>query len=264
MPLIQCCLAMAAALQLFDMSKHEVDAYLTECHRQHARLNARIEAIAERSLGTAYANGPLGEGPDGKYDQDPLIDLTRVDCVTFVEQTLALATQPSHKQAFKYLQKIRYCADTISFETRNHFMIADWLENNSFCIDVTTASASPAQTITRTISKKSYFPKVKAPELGQNTPDRSITLSYVPTPQAAEAAALLPSPSLIVFIGKIDWLFALHCGFFIRDTEGQELLYHASSKGGEVVKTGFVAYLNEQSSRYLGFTAYRFSVPAKR
>ena len=251
-----CVLLIRASLQLHQMSQQDVDAFLAELHARQPDLAARVVEVAQHSLGAPYADGPLGEGPQGKYDQDPLMDLTRVDCVTFVEQTLALALCDNHADAFNTLQEIRYREGRIAFETRNHFLIADWVPNNSAYPDVTARLGVPTGAVSRTISRKDYFRKVNAPGLGQDTPDQPVELAYVATADAAKAAANLPSPALIVFIGNIDWLFALHCGLFIRDADANGKLYHASSKAGCVVATDFLAYLDQQSARYRGFTAY--------
>ncbi len=248
-------LLVAAALPIYQMSREQLDAYLSELHTRKPSLNSRIEDVLERSLGAPYANGPLGEGPNGEFDPDPLMDLERVDCVTFVEQTLALAMETSYAGAFDTLQRIRYHHGRRNFEHRNHFMIGDWIADNSFCRDTTDKCGAVTAEVTRTISKKDFFKKVEAPGLGEETPDRQITISYVPSDAAGKAVVAMPSPALVVFIGKVEWLFALHSGFFVRKGD-KTLLYHASSKSGDVTTTDFLSYLEEQSDRYIGYTVY--------
>ncbi len=248
-------LLVATVLPIYQMSREQLDAYLSELHTCKPSLNSRIKDVLERSLGTPYVNGPLGEGPEGKYDTDPMMDLERVDCVTFVEQTLALAVATSYDSAFDTLQKIRYHHGRRKFEHRNHFMIADWIADNSFCRDITGKCGAVTAEVTRIISKKDFFEKVKAPELGKNTPDRQITIYYIPSDAAGKAVVAMPSPALVVFIGKVEWLFALHAGFFVRKGD-RPLLYHASSKSGDVTTTDFLSYIKEQSDRYIGYTVY--------
>ena len=138
----------------------------------------RLADVVERSLGTPYDPGPLGEGPGGKYDADPIVDFSRVDCVTFVEQSLALAASKSRAEAVELLQRIRYKDGVIDYETRNHFMETDWFPNNPFAATRRVTSGGTVG-VTRTISRKAFFAKVKAPELGQDTPDRKMTVAYV-------------------------------------------------------------------------------------
>lgn len=261
--LLCCC---ASALQIFQMSQADVDTYLTTLRTQQPVFGARVIDVATRSLGTPYFDGPLGEGPGAKYDPDPLMDLTRVDCVTFIEQTIALAASSTYKEAFDLLQKIRYKNGEIAFERRNHFMEADWIPNNAFCHSVTQDLKVPTAKVTRTIGRKKFFDLKKAPELAATATDQTMELAYVPSSEAANAERNLPSPALILFIGKADWLFVVHCGLFVRadaasDDSGKGLLYHASSTEGKVVNTALAAPF-DNSTRYLGFIAYAIDDPA--
>lgn len=256
-------IALAAADPLYRLEEPEIDARLQQLVAAETPYTQRVVQIALECVGTPYFDGPLGEGPDGKYDTDPLVDLKRVDCVTYVEQTLALATASSFLESVANLQHIRYRKGQIDFETRNHFMISDWIRNNPHCRDVSTKLGVETNTLTRTISKKDFFQRVNAPDLGQTTPDESVSIDYVPSENAAAAEPKLPSPSLIVFIGqKPDWLFALHCGLYIRDSGGEGALYHASSKHQKVVAVPLTGYLKENDTRYLGFTAYQIAEPS--
>jgi len=253
-------LTLLAASRLSEMTPCEVDDYLCNLEHNGASFQARLVQVAKDALGTPYADGPLGEGPKGTHDQDPLMDLAHVDCVTYIEQCIALAASTSYAEAFQKLQRIRYEDGQIDYESRNHFMVADWITNNAFCKDVTKKLKVETATVSRTISRKDFFQLVKAPELGQDTPDNDIELTYVPVDEVAQAEPNLPSPAIVVFVGKIDWLFALHCGLYVREPEGEGRLYHASSKAGEVVAVGLTDYLRD-TDRYLGFTAYAVNAP---
>jgi len=237
-----------------------VEAYINGLRAQEISYVERVATIARDGVGTPYHDGPLGEGPDGAHDTDPLIDLSRVDCVTYIEQCLALAAGTSYADTVEKLQRIRYAGGAIDFETRNHFMMADWVENNRWCIDRTAALGLKTTRLTRTISKRDFFERVKAPGLGGDTADRDVTISYIPIDAAGAAAGAIKSPAIVIFIGKIDWLFALHCGIFVPG-EGGGLLYHASSGAGEVVGVDLAEYAASQSKRYLGFSVYEITPP---
>lgn len=230
------------------------DSFLAELNAGEQDYAARVVAIAKASLGTPYADGPLGEGPGAPYDADPLIDLTRVDCVTFVEQVFALASASSYAEATELLQQIRYKNGVIDYGTRNHFFIADWVANNRFVRDVTPDLGVACVEETRTIGRRKFFELTKAPEYVDDAVDEALTLAYAPVSAAARAEATLPDLALIVFIGKPNWLFASHCGLYIREG-GQGRLYHASSVKGEVIAVPFAEYV-AGSSKIVGFTAY--------
>ena len=97
--------------------------------------------------------------------------------------------------------------------------------------------------------------------MGQSIADRAVSIAYLPIASAPAAALRIRKPSLVVFIGKIDWLFALHCGIFLPDASGGGTLYHASSKAGKVAGMDLADYAQEQSARYLGFTVYEITPP---
>ncbi|HOV73707.1 MAG TPA: DUF1460 domain-containing protein [Candidatus Hydrogenedentes bacterium] len=238
-----------------------VDAYLRNLQAREPDFGKRIIAIARDSLGTPYANGPLGEGPGAPFDADPLMDLARVDCVTFIEQSIALAASHSRQEAHDRLQKIRYKDGIVAFEHRNHFMEADWVVNNRFCRDVSQKLKTATVDATRIIGRKKFFELSKAPDLASKTPNQTLTLTYVPAAEARKAAKRLPSPAIILCIGKQDWLFVLHCGLFIREADGRPMLYQASSTEGKVVASDFVDFF-ANSGRYLGFTAYAIGKPS--
>ncbi len=245
---------------IYQMSPAQVDAYLSELQTRQPDFGARLIDLAKRSVNTPYARDPLGEGPSSQYDKDPLMDLTRVDCVTFVEQSIALAASRSYQNAFDTLQKIRYEGGQIAFERRNHFMIADWVAHNRFCRDVTRELKTPTATVTRTMGRKYFFESKQLPELAQQAKEETLDLAYVPVAEAANAEKNLPSPALILLIGKVDWLFTLHCGLFVRNPEGKGLFYNASSTENKVVADDFLEVF-AKTTRYLGFTAYKIQDP---
>ncbi len=250
-----------AAEPVYQMSEQDVDAFLKQQTAEAVPFAQRLETIVDATVGTTYQDGPLGEGPDGTHDTDPLIDLRRVDCVTYVEQTVAMAAAKSYPDLVNRLQRIRYKDGRVNYESRNHFMISDWVRNNPWCMDVTTNLNVPTKTVSRTISRKDFFDLVKAPELGRDTKDEVINLPVIPSDRVAEAESRLPDLALVVFVGKVDWLFSLHCGLYVRGADGKGELIHASSKGGKVMRSPLADYVKSQGDRYIGITAYKITQP---
>lgn len=250
----------AASLPVYQMAPCDVDACLTELYKATPDFGTRVTEVARRSIGTRYKGDPLGEGPNGAVDKDPLMDLTQVDCVTFVEQTIALAASASYQDAFDHLQAIRYHGGAIAFENRNHFMVVDWVKNNAFCREITADLGVKPESVTRTIGRKHLFELKELPELAAAAVDPKVTLAYVPVSLAAQAAKQLPSPALVLLIGKVDWLFTLHCGFHIRDVNGDSRFIHAGSQAGQIVDVPFTSIF-ENTTRYIGFAAYALDEP---
>jgi len=140
-------------------------------------------------------------------------------------------------------------------------MISDWVRNKPWCMDVTTTLDVPTEIISRTISRKGFLELVKAPEFGRDTADEVIHLPVIPSDRVAEAESQLPDLALVVFVGKVDWLFSLHCGLYVRGKDGKGELIHASSKGGKVMRSPLADYVKSQGDRYIGITAYKITSP---
>lgn len=255
--------AVACTAPLHAQSPAQVSQFLAELHETLPGFDARVAALADAALGTPYEDGPLGEGPGAPFDDDPLIDLTRADCVTFVEQVIALAESRSYEETVERLQRIRYRDGDIRFEMRNHFMLADWVRHNAFVEEATSALGVETETITRTVGRKQFFGFHDAEAFVRAATDETRHVAVVPPERVAAAEAAIPSPSLICFVGKVDWLFALHCGLYLRGEDGRGKLYHASSRAGEVVAVDLNDYMAEQEGRYLGITVHRIHEPSR-
>jgi hypothetical protein len=101
-------------------------------------LQQRVLAASERFLGTPYGFSPLGEGEG--VDPDPRLRWDSVDCVTFVEETMALALAHRAEEVLPLLDSIRYRGGIPGYAARNHLMEAGWLPANAasgFARDVT-------------------------------------------------------------------------------------------------------------------------------
>lgn len=225
----------AQAKPLYKMTPAEVDGLLKQLQKQP--FQERLRLISERSKGTPYLLGPLGEGPNGVYDKGPLIDLSKVDCVTFCEQTLALALSKTYQEAFQTLQRIRYKNGKISMQTRNHYTMADWVPNNAWLMtDVTRQVGGPlALPLTRVISHQNLFKQQNFVGIQGVEPDRKVTIAYIPKAKLPQIAAKLQTGDVGVFIIDLPGIFASHTGLMIRDTKGQLVFRNATSIGPQQV-----------------------------
>lgn len=92
---------------------------------------ARLDLISKIFVGLPYgAGGPLGEGPEGRYDQDPLYRFDTFDCTTYVETIMALALARDVNEFEEHLDKIRYENGEIDYLKRNHFTDLQWIPFN--------------------------------------------------------------------------------------------------------------------------------------
>lgn len=90
----------------------------------------RIKLISAYFLGKPYLLGPLGEGPEGLFDQNPLYRTDAFDCVTYVSTVLAIANAKNIHDFEQKMKEINYANGHVSFIDRNHFMSVDWNPNN--------------------------------------------------------------------------------------------------------------------------------------
>ncbi|MBI4386704.1 MAG: DUF1460 domain-containing protein [Elusimicrobia bacterium] len=143
------------------MSREEIARTLRDIHDTTPHLEGRIMRVSERFLDTPYRRGPLGEGPSGEFDTDPLINFQAADCTTLVEQVMALSLEPDLDRAGQLLQKIRYKGGKISYLDRNHFPETDWIPNNistGFLKDITRlVGGGQTRIATKVIDKTAWY-----------------------------------------------------------------------------------------------------------
>ena len=247
---------------LAQMNEQEVSDYLASL--QSLPFIDRLEKITAQAKGTPYFLGPLGEGPGAPIDQKPLIDLTRVDCVTFSEQSLALALSPDYPSAFKTLQKIRYKQGEVKMECRNHYTMADWTVNNRWLLTDISAQMPQHQTLTRTISHKQLFANQKLTGIEVREPDRTLKVAYIPEDRLMEVLPNLRPGDLGVLIQNLDGIFAAHIGFMFQQANGKWVYRNATSIGPkEVTDTPFETLVDslKSSKRLIGMSFIRPKQP---
>src|SRR5690606_12335016 len=132
----------------------------------------RLDTFSGKFVGFPYGkNGPLGEGPDALYDQDPLYRFDTFDCTTYVETIMALAFTRDVDDFEKTMDHIRYKDGVIGYLTRNHFTNLQWIHfniQNGMMEDIT----------------EEIYPRTKIAEALINFPGwiKSITLNQLVLP----------------------------------------------------------------------------------
>lgn len=241
---------------LQEMQTADIDVFLQSLPKN---LIQRIEQVSAQADGTPYFLGPLGEGPDAPFDKKPLINLKQVDCVTFCEQTLALALSQNYNEAVQTLQKIRYKAGEIKMECRNHYTMADWTVNNRWLMEDISSHLAGHQWLSRTISHQKLFASQKFDGIQVREPDRLMKVAYIPEAQIESILPQLKSGDMGVLIQDHEGIFAAHTGFMIQK-EGQWIFRNATSIGlKKVVDTPISELINalKKSKRLIGMSFVR-------
>ncbi|HEX5750077.1 MAG TPA: N-acetylmuramoyl-L-alanine amidase-like domain-containing protein [Archangium sp.] len=185
-------------------------------------LKERLLRVSERFLGTPYVHSPLGEGSG--VDPDPTFRLDAVDCLTFVEQALAMSLATAEPEVAGVLERLRY-ASTPTYEDRNHLMEAQWLPNNQrkgFLVDVTrryggedTVKVQKTLTAVTWTSRSSLalgLPKTRQPR-------GTYSLDMIPLERVMAHARQVPSGTILVVLREDLPLKATrmtHLGFVVQ------------------------------------------------
>lgn len=211
-------------------------------------MPARVARAADRFLGTRYQLSPLGEGAG--RDPDPLLRLDAVDCLTLVEQSLALARAPDEAQVLPTLSGLRY-AGAPAWEHRHHLMEAQWLPAQvagGVLKDVTrqwggAATRREIKTLTAATWREASARALALDETAQ--PRGEFGLELIPVANAAAALARAPE-GLVVVVARADRPRLVtrvsHVAILVQGPRGPALR-HASRTFGRVV--------DEPLSRYL-------------
>lgn len=216
-------------------------------------------------LGTPYAGGPLGEGEGSSPDPDPRVDFERADCVTYLEQALALAIEPlfGPGRFLDALDAIRYRDSEVSFAARNHYVVRDWIPANAWLLrDVTLdVAGSRAESVTRTIDRAAFLRDQGAEPRPGEDDAREMTISIVPSSALRDVESNLRSGDLLFWVGKKPGIFALHSGLVVVSEDGPAVFRHASSAAGRVVDESLWDYA-ERSTFDLGCIVLRIRTDA--
>jgi len=232
----------------------------------------RLEAFSRAYLGKPYGlNGPLGEGSEGRYDQDPLWRFDTFDCTTYVETMLALALAQSPQEFEQHMLDIRYENGHIDYVTRNHFTSLQWVPNNianGYLTDLThrLAPKGVVQLARAEINQPGWYAMKAFKDLrvfdvapdalaarweewkaeGTRLNIEEASISYIPIDWIAANPAFLrtiPHGSVINFV-RPNWdltssagthLNVSHQGFVFQHS-GQTWLRHASPSGTQTVR----------------------------
>lgn len=218
---------------LYEMTARDLDTLLKSVHDNISSLSDRIEFLSALGRGTPYAIFNLGEGPGAPIDPDPTIDLARVDCMTFCENTLAMAVSTDYRQMYERLQKIRYKDGVIEYTHRNHYTIADWLPNNhALLYDATREiGGNKVQTMTKTIDRPGFYKKNGVPDslLGCAPGKETLSVAYIPTSALMFIKEKLRGGEIVSIVTTLPGIVSAHMGLIARDQWGNVIFRHASS-----------------------------------
>jgi hypothetical protein len=248
---------------------------VAEKARQEASLPRRLELVSEPFVGTPYGISPLGEGSG--IDSDPRLRWDSVDCLTFVETSIALSLAPSADQLLPVLDDIRYSATPPAFERRNHFVESEWIPKNvakGYVRSIAAELMGEKQAVTFKMSRKRWHDRAEPQELPlpeKAVPMGSWSLDIMPIDFAREHADRIPNGTLLMVVREDSWRVPTrvsHVGF-VMERGGQKILRHAAKKPYERVVDEPLARFLERNARYdkrpvVGFALFEVLAPTGR
>lgn len=221
--------------------------------------NEKIIAVASRLIGTPYAENTLEGSPE-----QLTVNLSAMDCTTFVENVLAIVMTLDENRTswhdFIYnLERLRYRNGTINgYASRLHY-VSDWVIDNSHrgilkevtdrLVPLPSYQIKTLDFMTRNRDKypvladDDEFQQLQNAEIGY----RSHRYPYIKTTNITNLPLL--DGDIIAITTKKDGLDVQHVGF-VKLVNGQPHLLHASSTEGKVVvdKLPLAEYLKRNRS----------------
>ncbi len=221
-----------------------------------AGFHERLEYFSRLLLKIPYRMGPMGEGTFDSIEPKPLVYLDSVDCVTYMEHALALANAPHEDSLFSVLQRIRYFDGKISYRTRKHYLLTDWVGEGKFSHGIRIDGDT---TIVRTMPKKKFF-SAKKIKFDEEEPQVQINYLTLDKAKAWASAVYEGEPKVIgvAFISKLDIIDAYHTGFIVLAPGKLPMLRHASQIKKRTIELPFVEYLETAKKKALGVSFFEF------
>jgi hypothetical protein len=206
-------------------------------------LAERMKRISEPFLGRSYEIDGLGEGIEP--DQDPPVRYDAFDCVTFIEEVLALSWAGDPMGAPSYRNALRYEDGKVGYEHRNHFMLAQWIPEN--------IASGFFEDITHTLGETHRIEKEVTQSVWRNwagTAGFTLPLNELPVgtyglnvlslDEAEAAMDKIPAGSLILTVRRPNsWkpIVVSHVGFVIAaDGDEPPMIRHATKMSGGSVR----------------------------
>jgi len=202
-------------------------------------IGERMAAISAPLLGTPYLNDAAGEG-HGK-DPDPPARYDAFDCLTFVEEVLALALAGDPTGAPAIRRQLRYAGGApVDYDNRNHFMLQEWVPRNienGYLEDI-TAQLGETHLVQKVVTPKTWawWKKRKLFQLpDERLPTGTFRLQVMRLGAAAEIVDDIPDGALILTVRESrDYvpIVVTHLGFKVPAGD-VPLMRHATRMGSE-------------------------------
>lgn len=204
------------------------------------QLARRLDWLSAQFLELPYVVNSLGGGVG--LPEAFTCRLDAFDCVTYLETVLALALADSAEGFTKNLRRLRYRRGELSWQTRNHYMV-DWWRNNEKQGLVSNLTRGKEATTRR--RRLNVVPGL---------PEKTVSFRVFPKRRFQAVAARVATGDFVCFASAKANLDVFHTGLLIRN-ESEILLRHATRKAGKVIEQPLSDFL--QGHRMSGLVLLR-------
>ncbi len=247
---------------LYTFTEAELDRYLPIVHAVEPELTQRVVRLGRQNIGQPYEMYLLGEFPFEFHDPDPIYCLSRSDCLTFCENTYAMALSTDWWSYLRTLQRLRYRDGTIGMLTRNHYTEADWDRNNAYLFDDLTAKLGGGRACVpmhEIIKRAPFFAKF---QIGQDIPDESFEDFYIPKENVPKILNELHNGDFVNIVrGDASSQYVGHTGLIALAADGTPDFLHSTSPKAR--EQPLIQYL-QANQRCLGIRILRLRPDAER
>ena len=192
-----------------------------------------IPYLAEFFLGSPY----LAMSLDGDGPEQLRLDLTRFDCMLFVEQLLALATAKTFEQFALHTQHLRYRDGEVGYCTRQHYF-HNWAEAARSQGLLEASAVLPGQK-SRNLSlnfmsnHRELYAPLQSEELFSCIRDSEsrVAQQYIPMAMIEAALPSLQSGDLFAIATSAEGLDVSHTGVVVRNGSRVDAIHAAPEKG---------------------------------
>ena len=244
----------------YKMSIEQVDTDIRRTSKEIESIQERMVYYSERFIDAPYELYVEGDGPYAKYDQVPLLNLKKINCMTYCEIVMALSLSDYYMDFFNILQHIRYYQGIIGMSTRNHYTMADWLPANEWCLDDVTrlVGGNKTASVRRMISHEAFFAQKGITDIPITKLDREMEIDFIPLDTLRSCQSELQSGDVVALIMDAPGIFSAHMLLFIRTDDGP-VFRHASMSAGKTLDSPFDDYLAglQENPKYIGMSFMR-------
>jgi hypothetical protein len=211
-------------------------------------IGIQMKELTTPLLGSEYLIDAAGEAKEP--DLDPIVRYDAFDCLTFVEEAMALAIGNSLEEADQIRQSLRYQGAEISYDERNHFMLSQWIPNavnKGYLVDI-THTIGDTHLVSKAIKSNTWSHwrgRHKYPFSLDQYPIGIYNLGVLSLDTAISNIDKIPEGSLIIVIRQnkdYNPLLITHVGFVVRYSDTDIRIRHATKMAGGTVKDNYLIW----------------------